>query len=139
MILVTPEQMKASEAKADENGISYRELMERAGIALSAKIAETIEEKHCEKVLFLCGNGNNAGDCFVAARRLSENGTDCVVLLLCGMPKTALSKETFERISHVTTVCEHQAAVKLLQTNSFSVIVDGVFGTGFHGMLPENV
>ena len=41
MILVTPEQMKASEAKADENGISYSLLingMKKKDIELDRKV-----------------------------------------------------------------------------------------------------
>ena len=73
MYLVTPKQMKFLEAAADKSGNTYEILMENAG----KKLAENMFKIYCSmqkkpEIIFLCGNGNNAGDCFVAARYLSE-------------------------------------------------------------------
>ena len=71
MIIVTPEQMKYLEAEADRNGNTYEMLMEKAGERLAEKIISIInieknkDKNHIFDIIFLCGNGNNAGDCFV--------------------------------------------------------------------------
>ena len=76
MNLVTQKQMRALEELSDKNNLSYGQLMESAGLCL----AREIEEIYCKsalsgkKIIFLCGNGNNGGDCFVATRHLINQG-----------------------------------------------------------------
>ena len=96
--VVTPEQMKQLEKLTDESGVSYLEMMENAGTALAAVILERLKDKSNKNVLFLCGSGNNGGDCFVAARLLEERDVRCTAALLCGEPKTDISKENFRRL-----------------------------------------
>lgn len=139
MIVVTPHQMKLLEAQADKNGNSYENLMELAGKKLAEKISELVIEKTVKNVIFLCGNGNNAGDCFVAARYLENTDIKCTVAMLCAMPKTDISLLNFNRINNTEIVSEHREVIKILQTRKFSLVVDGVFGTGFHGSLPEKI
>ena len=43
MLLVTLEQMKYLEKKADESGVSYAQLMENAGAKLAGKIEDYIK------------------------------------------------------------------------------------------------
>ncbi len=139
MIVVTPEQMKFLEAEADRNGNSYENLMELAGKKLSEKITEMLSDQKQKNVLFLCGNGNNAGDCFVATRYLENMGTICKVALLCGTPKTDISFLNFNHMDKTEVISEQAEVIKLLQSGEIELVVDGVFGTGFHGELPENI
>ena len=110
MIIVTPEQMKYLEAEADRNGNTYEMLMEKAGERLAEKIISIInieknkDKNHIFDIIFLCGNGNNAGDCFVAARYLKQYGIDSAVTLLCGEPKTEIAKLNFSRINQVEII-----------------------------------
>ena len=94
MRLVTPQQMRRLEELSDQNGVSYAQLMEHAGQQLSIFLLRQIRQKKGGKILFLCGNGNNGGDCFVAARLLSSQGVPVSVGLLCGIPKTILAGQT---------------------------------------------
>ncbi|MDE5648654.1 MAG: NAD(P)H-hydrate dehydratase, partial [Oscillospiraceae bacterium] len=143
---VTPEQMKYLEAEADRNGNTYEMLMEKAGEHLAEKIISIINlEKNEDNnqdfdIIFLCGNGNNAGDCFVAARYLKQYGIDSVAALLCGEPKTEIAKLNFSRIDNIEVMYEFNKCIdKLSDSKRNRIIVDGVFGTGFHGELPEEV
>lgn len=144
-LLVTPKQMKMLETESDKAGISYERLMEKAGKELSKYIKTQFSEyknsfSKTPLVIFLCGNGNNAGDCFVAARRLKKKNIDPVVFLLCGEPKTELAKLNFDRMEDIPIIREEKEMLDILNKKRLeSVIVDGVFGTGFHGELPENV
>ena len=97
-IIVTPNQMKILEQESDKSGVSYEKLMENAGMALAFELKRVINILCCDKklsrkpeVIFLCGNGNNAGDCFVSAILLKEMRIDSKILLLNGEPKTELA------------------------------------------------
>ena len=56
MRLVTPQQMKLLEDLSDKSGVSYAQLMERAGQQLSVFLLRQIRQKKDGKILFLCGN-----------------------------------------------------------------------------------
>ena len=138
--VVTPEQVKQLEKLTDESGVSYLEMMENAGRELAEVIKENLygENGIPRKVLFLCGSGNNGGDCFVAARILSRLDILCAAALPLGRPKTDISKSNFERLKGVAVIYEHDEIVKEAQGKDL-IVVDGIFGTGFHGELSENV
>ena len=87
MEIVTASEMKEIERKAGELGMSGERLMENAGAAAAAFLKKAIdpEDKNC--ILF-CGRGNNGGDGFVVARKLSEQGANVTVVLADGEPKT---------------------------------------------------
>ncbi len=107
--------------KAVIGGVRTRELMERAGEALAGKVAAAMDRLGAKEALFVLGEGNNAGDGFVAARILSEQGRDVKALCLsdkfspeCAIVKMRYKGEIFTRIPKKT----------------FPVIVDCLFGTG---------
>jgi len=134
MHIVTPEQMRNLEDESERLGVSKKQLMENAG----KKLAEVIDG-HCrndidKKIVFLVGTGNNGGDCSVSAEVLADMGyRNISIVLVYGMPKTELSKEMFDRISERVNIPEdYQSCV-----SEADIIVDGVFGTGFHGELDK--
>ncbi len=137
MRLVTPEQMRTLEELSDANGVGYEELMEQAGKNLFAVIMRQIEQLNRPRILFLCGNGNNGGDCFVAARHLAEQGVAVTVALVSGVPKTILAYSVYKQMGKtVETLSSLKDAFTALKTAD--IVVDGVYGTGFHGTLrPE--
>ena len=138
MIVVTPKQMKYLESKADSKGNTYEILMETAGKKLSERLYDILKNKH-NSILFLCGNGNNAGDCFVADRYLSGKNVKCVIAMLCGEPKTDISKLNFNKLNNMEIIYEKEVIKSRIASNSFDLIVDGVFGTGFHGDIPDDI
>ena len=79
MKLVTSEEMRAIEAEADSRGLTYAEMMRRAGEA----VAHTVDEElgGGGSVVILAGPGNNGGDGLVAALELDELGYDVRVYL----------------------------------------------------------
>lgn len=136
MYLVTPLQMREIETAANQAGISYDTMMENAGHGLSEQILKYAQMHNFHSILFLCGNGNNAGDCFVAARQLQPY-LDITIAMLCGAPKTDLSAEKFSQIREIPILWETKEIMHAVQAADF--VADGVFGIGFHGQLPDTV
>lgn len=137
---VTAAQMKDIERRADEAGLSYYQMMENAGNGA----AEFIARHHSitgTRVLILCGRGNNGGDGFVVARKLAEMGAKVVLSLVEGEPKTADAIENYrlcrEMALRVYGAEENDAV--LPEVKKSEIIVDGIFGTGFHGILSDTV
>lgn len=135
MKILTSLQMKQAEAAAVARGTSYGQLMENAGTAAAGFLRQLARRQAlAPRALLLCGRGNNAGDAFVMARLLAAKGWQAELLLLCGTDFSALAEQNFKQLPPEAKVCS-------LATANFSVpfLVDGVFGTGFHGSLPTGV
>lgn len=137
MNYVTANQMKQIEKKAAEAGLSYLQMMENAGKTAADKIIQdgTVLGKIA---VIAVGKGNNGGDGYVVARHLSQAGAGVVVLMIDGLPKTADAHHNFE-------LCR-QAGIELLQFETdksapllegADIIVDAVYGAGFHGCLKD--
>lgn len=136
---VSSAQMKEIERKADEAGLSYYQMMENAGTA-AAELISSKESVAGKTVLIFCGKGNNGGDGYVAARKLSEKGASVILIPAEGEAKTA------DAIKN-RLICETMAIPELepaageigMLTENAAVIIDAVYGTGFHGQLREPV
>lgn len=139
MLIVTSEQMKQIESRSLDYSLSYERLMENAGSAVAAVMRRTTEVEGRFVTLF-CGCGNNGGDGFVAARRLAEAGANVAVILTDGAPRTPQAQMMLERLEHLEiAVVEygadaHYLTERLAETD---LLVDAVYGTGFHGELDE--
>lgn len=134
--VVTNAQMRAAETECDAHFISFSEMMRNAGSAVAERIIA--ECKPCPAAV-LCGSGNNGGDGFVIAARLLEKGYKVRVILVNGEPKTDCAQEFYEKLPHNVVYSfagnerDHASFVK-----NARLVVDCVFGTGFHGALPEH-
>ena len=136
--VVTNAQMKSAEQLCDEKHISFSQMMKNAGNAAGERVLALCPEKAAAAVL--CGSGNNGGDGFVIARKLLENGVDTRVILANGAPKTEISREYFSLLPReiVLDYITDKARCNAVLRES-GIAVDCVFGTGFHGALPENI
>lgn len=143
---VTCREMKRIEARAAASGISYRQMMENAGTAAADRILA--RETPCSRTaLVLCGKGNNGGDGYVVARRLKESGFEVAVLQVEGEPTTEEAKQNrifcealgipFLAGFPGTDAVTGAAAGTPVEARPF--VVDAIYGTGFHGDLPEPV
>ena len=79
-ILTSAEMSAADRRTAEECGVPLAELMENAGGAVAGFCLRRYAA--AERVVALCGKGNNGGDGLVAARVLAAAGVDVEVLLL---------------------------------------------------------
>ena len=137
--------MMQIEENGHQMGFLRKFMMENAGAAA----AKRIEEKYApvwfldtdyKKILVFAGLGNNGGDGLVIARHLAGYGANVTVFLL-GKPDNIRSEEC----SWNWSLLEKMKSVKLLTGGNledlnnleFSVIVDGILGTGIAGEIRE--
>lgn len=143
MYLCTPKQMKEIEKNAAESGVSYSQMMENAGIAVVEAVTEyCVGIDYAKGAVILCGSGNNGGDGFVCARLLSEMGLKVTVVLTCGEPETETAAEKYFALGgtsvEVLTLNDNIDKAFTLFAEC-GLIIDAVFGTGFHDELPPAV
>lgn len=135
--IVNNAQMKAAEADCSARLISYSEMMFNAGKSVAESIAARFEP--CLTAV-MCGAGNNGGDGFVIARLLEERGFRVRTVLVNGEPRTDCAREHFGNLNkeHVYSLIEENGRCTAFVQNA-QIVVDCVFGTGFHGELPEHI
>ena len=139
---VTAAEMKRLEQQADAAGLSYRQMMENAGAA--AAVLALRAWPAAKSAAVFCGKGNNGGDGFVAARHLANAGLAVRLYLVEGEPVTtdaiyncSLAREMGLPVLAADALDEPEQADFL---QSADIILDGVYGTGFHGTLrPEGL
>ncbi len=135
----TVKEMRDLEQAAVDSGLSYLRLMENAGSAAARQIRSRYPMAFKQAVI-LCGSGNNGGDGFVIARKLMEEGARVTVVLMAGQPKTPPAVEMYQRIqpTDMTIYNLHNQPLEASEAvNNATLIVDAVFGIGFHGSLPD--
>ncbi len=119
--VVSCEFMRKCESEYFASGVQSSEVMYRAGNEMAKHIAAVCPENG--KILIVCGGGNNGGDGFVAAWVLDAQGYDVSVCFV-GDNLTPDSSIYYEKCRHL-----------LGELCPADVILDAVFGTGFHGEL----
>lgn len=128
--VVSVSEMKERERLADEAGLSYYQMMENAGTAAYEVIKK---EYPCAKsMLVVCGKGNNGGDGFVVARLAANDGIDVKVILAEGEPVTEDAMTNYKKLPDVV-----EAFTDTYQPGTIDIVVDALYGTGFHGNLRE--
>ncbi|MBA4179414.1 MAG: bifunctional ADP-dependent NAD(P)H-hydrate dehydratase/NAD(P)H-hydrate epimerase [Anaerolinea sp.] len=131
MKLVTTAEMRALEAAAVAAGTSEAQLMEEAGLAVAQEAWMLLGTLEGRRIVVLAGPGNNGGDGLVAARHLSDWGTEVVVYAPLGRPEDGNAAELANR--DVTMVDGRQdsdpgALEQLL--GSADLVVDALLGIG---------
>jgi NAD(P)H-hydrate epimerase len=143
MKLVTANQMRAFEQRADASGNSYAAMMERAGTLTAHAITERFAVRD-QRVLVLVGPGNNGGDGLVCARVLHDAGARVALYVWRRVPaQSDVNWELCMRRNIPFTRAEDDAdfsklAAELAQAH---FIIDALLGTGvtrpIEGMLRE--
>lgn len=150
MKVVTTKQMAEIEDMSEKLGVTKKELMHNAGIEITRKILDICSEKKFiipkdTGIVFLAGSGNNGGDCFVSAKLLADENYDVTVVNLVNEPSTELAKENFNKLPENVRIINYWQGGNDEKETAFNevafadIVVDGVFGTGFHGELDKNI
>ena len=122
--VVTAAQAAARDAAAIAGGTASRLLMQRAGHAAADLIADRHADSLARGVVVLTGPGNNGGDGWVVARRLSERGV--AVRVHEAVPARS-GDALAERDGALPGVSLGPAS------GSAGLVVDALLGTGAHG------
>ncbi len=122
--IVSVSNMRKSDAYTIEHYMSGKTLMYRAGLGIYENV------KWYGRIAVVCGSGNNAGDGYVLAYILHENGYK---------PDIFLIKDKFsENGKYYFDMCMQDGInAKLCDENidfsEYEIIADCIFGTGFCG------
>lgn len=141
MKVVTSEEMREIDrATIEDYGIPSVVLMERAGLSVALKVKELLSQKSearsqkpeakGQKILVLCGGGNNGGDGLVAARNLHNWGFKVNVLLFA--KKDTLSQDCnkqYQIAKKLGIQIEFRSSVEERDVHGV-VVIDAIFGTG---------
>ncbi|KAE9457372.1 hypothetical protein C3L33_10725, partial [Rhododendron williamsianum] len=113
-------------------GFSVDQLMELAGLSVATAIAEVYRSSEYNRVLAICGPGNNGGDGLVAARHLYHFGYKPVVCYPKRTPKPLYDGlvTQLESLSVPFLLAED---LPMDISNDFDILVDAMFGFSFHG------
>jgi len=139
MKIISSKEMSRIESEAFHAGASDLQFMESAADGIFKIISKVIDKGGLPKnILLLCGKGNNAGDAYLTGTLLLQENYKVIALQLAEI-NTASSlcqlqhKNFLEQGGEVISVSSEK---DLLFPSSHSII-DGLFGTGFHGKIED--
>jgi len=137
MKILTSAQMKEIDRQTiEEIGIPGPVLMENAGLQVFRVLQALFPRLPEERVIIVCGKGNNGGDGLVVARHLHNHGGRPVVLLLAAKEEVRgdaglnlkIAEAIGVSISEIRTEAEWKKHRRLLR--GATIIIDAIFGTG---------
>ena len=143
MKIYTVAEMREHEQMAVDKGTTFEQLMENAGQAAAADLLRRFPK--AGRALIVCGKGNNGGDGLVIARVLSEQDWQVDVVFVLGEKLSPLAQLNRERLNHSDGVSlirpdelegRTTGRLRTLKTG-YDLVIEGIFGTGFSGALPE--
>lgn len=152
--MITCQEMKKLEKAADDAGLSYIQMMENAGMAAADFICD-MSPVGGKNIVVICGPGNNGGDGFVVARVLSTRGASVSLMLPNGTPKSPDAVHNYKLCMQMgipfvmppeqpkpspSPLGAFAVQAAALMPLSFAhILVDAIYGTGFHGHLSSEV
>lgn len=137
MKLVTVAEMRLIEGEANQKGVSYAEMMERAGKGVADFILRYYGSFQNPVVTALVGNGNNGGDALVALSYLAKHGWEARAFLINERDDPLI--ENFNQAGGELIIGTSKKSTDKLKKwlSDSQVVVDGLLGTGFQLPLRE--
>lgn len=126
----------------EKYGLDTLVLMENAGLRGADLIAEKFPLEYKKvKIAIVIGKGNNGGDALVVARHLYNKGYD--IQLFCPYRPSEFSPAAAANYTTVETMGipvkfitnERELLIFKVMLLSSHCVVDGLFGSGFHGTM----
>jgi hydroxyethylthiazole kinase-like uncharacterized protein yjeF len=139
--LYSVKEMQSLEKEANENGLTYEMMMENAGRGIADEIELAYSQLPNKKIFALVGSGNNGGDALVALYYLSlKQWETCAYIIKKRPPEDPLITRLSAKGGQVITVEEDKKFSRLAKLlDSYTVLMDGVFGTGIKLPLNEDI
>lgn len=134
MFSVAPKTIKEADRLAvTKYSFNMLTLMKNAAKACFESIKALLNRN--DKIVVLCGKGNNAGDAYELSRLLKNDGFDVTTVSLFDVPPQ--SEEALEVYKSFFAcggkIVGSEEASFLISTAN--VIIDGIFGVGFYGSI----
>jgi NAD(P)H-hydrate epimerase len=133
MTILTAAEMREVDRLTMEAGIPGLILMENAGSRVVDFLRETFAPLSRQRVVVICGKGNNGGDGFVVARQLFTRQL-CQSLEVIELFDAAMLSG--DAVAHRTMLDASQCPVKRdlpTQPQLATIVIDAVLGTGLTG------
>jgi ADP-dependent NAD(P)H-hydrate dehydratase / NAD(P)H-hydrate epimerase len=131
--ILTAAQMREVDRRTSEIGIPGLILMENAGQRVVEVLAHAYAPMHEQRVVILCGKGNNGGDGLVVARqlytRLRPRSLHVVLAADPGEMKGDAA-ENYKMLEAVGCTVVREITQEIERA---TLIVDALLGTGIHG------
>ena len=132
MKIVTADEMRAIDRATSERfAVPSLTLMENAGAA----VAQRAEALQTQRIVVVCGKGNNGGDGFVAARLLYEKGSSVEVILLADPAElkgdAAVMYDQLPMAATIVRTIEDLKSDRVQQLFAADLCIDAILGTGF--------
>jgi NAD(P)H-hydrate epimerase len=140
MKLVTVQEMRDIEQQANASGLSYEQMMDKAGQGVAKEILARYPD-HKKTIIGLVGNGNNGGDTLVALGTLAKQGWLTFAYQVKPRPEEdALLKWFLQNGGTSFSLSQDKNFRKLEELiKAASILLDGVLGTGFELPLKTEV
>lgn len=139
MKIISAQEMRLLEEHAHNDGLSESDFMEEAGSGIALFVHDFIELNGLDHSIHLiCGKGNNAGDAYVAGFHLLHLDYDVLAYQLVPIDDcSSLCQANYRRfIDEGGRVLRIEKAEDLYLP-SRGVLIDGILGTGFSGIVKE--
>ena len=130
--VLTPAEAGTLDREAQARGISADSLMEAAGREVADAAVRLAGGSYGRRAVVVCGNGNNGGDGFVAARYLDAWGMRVAVVRLGERDPREPARTHLERLA-ATAVRVRPPSSLTRELERADVAVDAIVGTGFRG------
>ncbi len=121
---------KIDEYTIEELNISAMVLMERAALETTLFMKKHIKED--DRILVLCGPGNNGGDGIAVGRILHLQGYHVAIFLLCQRDKVSqeLDRQLIIAEKLGMTMVDTYKPVECSSPIGYSIVIDAIFGVG---------
>ena len=139
--LYSVKEMQILEKEANESGLTYEMMMENAGQGIADEIEFAYSQLSNKKVIALVGSGNNGGDALVALYHLSlKQWETCAYIVKKRVPDDPLIARLIASGGQGIKEEEDKKFSRLRKLlKSYSVLIDGIFGTGIKLPLKEDI
>ncbi|MEI6243232.1 MAG: NAD(P)H-hydrate dehydratase, partial [Chlamydiota bacterium] len=133
----SPQEMSRVESLFLSKGFLEEDLMKKAGIEVAKSAMHFIKEHGLShRVVLLIGKGKNGGDAYAAGEFLLKNQFSVIAFHLFPSEETNPLCSLFcDRFQKKGGEVVFLTSEKELVLSKNSLMIDGLFGTGFHGKL----
>lgn len=133
MKVLTAAQMREVDRRTIELGIPSLVLMENAGHRVVEFLAETFRPLAAQRIVVICGKGNNGGDGFVIARQLHTRIPPKALWVVLAADPESLRGDAAENF-RMLRACGCPVASGLRpEMRTASIVLDALLGTGLRG------